>query len=266
MPRVITAPSKSSCSSLPALKVRAPSVRRTDLPFWTIGQLTSAFGIGYSVHRTTHADRRSHVPDAAYRLSFTTGGLLRAEATAIADLMLTMSDTDAVRRKAVSTNVVQQRTASSTERVTREVLQRLTELPKSGVEMLAQGPVEDGRHLMWLAACVRYQFLRDFGREVLRERPVVTSGDFDTFWNVQSSWVDGLRDTKPTTRNKLRQNTFRMLREAGYIDADGRVHPAQPSPAVADVIQTVSPELFTSFPMDVVQIATLVRNGRVGFS
>ncbi|MET9492790.1 DUF1819 family protein [Nocardia sp. NPDC006630] len=201
------------------------------------------------------------MPDTAYRLSFTTGGLLRTEATAIADLVLTTPDADTARRRAISANVVQQRMASSTERVTREVLQRLTALPKPGIELLAHGPVDDGRHLMWLAVCVRYRFLRDFGREVLRERPVVTNGDFDTFWNVQSSWVDALRDSKFSTRNKLRQNTFRMMREAGYLDAGGGVRPVQLSPAVVDVIRGVSPALFASFPLDTAQLAAVDRPG-----
>jgi Putative inner membrane protein (DUF1819) len=208
------------------------------------------------------------VPDSEYRLSFTTGGLLRAEAVAIADVVVSTGDAGAARDVAVKRNLVQQRTTASTVRVTREVLQRLATLPAAGLELVARGSLDDTRHVMWLAVCLRYRFLRDFGREVIRDR--YTSGrsslsheDFDTFWNLQSSWVDALRNATASTRAKLRQNTFRMLREAGLLSDDDRVLPVLPSPAVAEVITEVSPELLLSFPIDDAQVAALatVRSG-----
>ena len=203
------------------------------------------------------------MPDSEYRLSFTTGGLLRAEAVAIADVVVSTSDAGAARDVAVKRNLVQQRTTASTVRVTREVLQRLATLPAAGLELVARGSLDDTRHVMWLAVCLRYRFLRDFGREVIRDR--YTSGrsslsreDFDTFWNLQSSWVDALRNATASTRAKLRQNTFRMLREAGLLSDDDRVLPVLLSPTVAEVITEVSPELLLSFPIDDAQVAALV--------
>lgn len=208
------------------------------------------------------------MPDAAYRLSFTTGGLLRAEAIAVAEVLLSVGDAGAARERAIDQNLVQQRTTASTVRVTREVLQRLTALPPAGVELVARGSVHDTRHVMWLAACLRYRFLRDFGREVVRDR--YASGwsslayeDFDTFWNVQASWVDALRDAAESTRVKLRQNTFRMLREAGLLSPDDRLLPVVPSPTTAEVVGATSPELLLSFPIDDAQVATFaaIQNG-----
>jgi hypothetical protein len=208
------------------------------------------------------------MPDAAYRLSFTTGGLLRAEAVAVAGVLLSVGDSGAARARVVEQNLVQQRTTASTVRVTREVLQRLTALPPAGVELVARGSVDDTRHVMWLAACLRYRLLREFGRDVVRERyasgwSVLTYEDFDTFWNVQASWVDALRDATDSTRVKLRQNTFRMLREAGLLSTDDRVLPVLPSPAGAEVIMATSPELLLSFPINDVQVATFaaIQNG-----
>ncbi|MBY6414302.1 DUF1819 family protein [Rhodococcus sp. BP-252] len=205
--------------------------------------------------------------DIAYRLSFTTGGLFRTEAVAIAGLMVSGSDATSTRARAVELNLVQQRTASSTDRVTREVVQRLDELPAIGVELVAQGSVDDSRQVMWLAACLRYRFLRDFGREVVRERfvsgrGIVAQADFDTFWNLQSSWVDALRDAADTTRGKLRQNTFRMLREAGFLDEADQVLPMNLSPAVVAVVASASDELLLSFPIHDAQVAAFA--GRDG--
>ncbi|WP_433523884.1 hypothetical protein ACQPZ2_01035 [Nocardia pseudovaccinii] len=53
----------------------------------------------------------SHGP---YRLSFTTGGLLRAEAVALAEIAWSASNAKASRRKAFADNGFQQRTSSST--------------------------------------------------------------------------------------------------------------------------------------------------------
>lgn len=194
------------------------------------------------------------MPDRHYRLSFTTGGLLRDEAVAIAAVMTTVDNPTQVRQIALESNLVQQRTAASTSRVTREVVGRLRELPAPALVLVAHGPVDDTRHLMWLAACLRYSFLRDFGREVLRDRLVSGRGrlgndDFDTFWNLQSSWIDALRDATDSTRNKLRQNTFRILREAGLLSGDGEVLPANLAPEVSGVIADAGLELALSFPI-----------------
>jgi BrxA len=202
------------------------------------------------------------VPSATYRLSFTTGGLLRAQAVAIAEIVVSVGDISAARDIAVRRNLVQQRTAASTERVTREVVQRLAALPASGVDLVARGSGDDTRHIMWLAACLRYRFLRDFGREVIRDRytsgrSVLDLDDFDTFWNLQSSWIDALRDAAASTRGKLRQNTFRMIREAGLLSDDHHVLPVLLSPSAVAVIVEASAELLLSFPIDDAQIAAL---------
>ncbi|UNN05195.1 DUF1819 family protein [Rhodococcus opacus] len=207
------------------------------------------------------------VPDDAYRLSFTTGGLLRAEAVAIAGLLVTEPDAATARARAVELNLVQQRTAASTARVTREVVQRVDELPRAGVELVAHGSVDDSRQVMWLAACLRYRFLRDFGREVVRDRLLsgrntVEHADFDMFWNLQSSWVDALRDAADSTRVRLRQNTFLMLRQAGLLDDEGRVLPTNLSPGVAAVVAAAGDELLLSFPIHDAQVAALA--GRDG--
>lgn len=201
-----------------------------------------------------------------YRLSFTTGGLLRAEASGVADVILEMSDVGAARAVAVERNLVQQRTAASTARVTREVFQRVGELPHPALEIVARGSVDDSRLVMWLAACLRYRFLRDFGRDVLRDRlisgrPTVTYEDFDAFWNLQSSWVDALRDAADSTKNKLRQNTFRIIREAGLIDDESTVLPVHLSLGVGAVVAATGNELLLSFPIHDAQVAAFAGRG-----
>lgn len=189
-----------------------------------------------------------------YRLSFTTGGLLVDEAVRVASVVLSGGDASGAWTVAVERNLVQQRTRASTVRVTREVFQRVSELPESGLRVVAEGPGAQSRILLWIAACSRYRLLREFGRDVLRDRLVagrelVQPDDFDTYWNVQSAWVDKLRDAAPSTREKLRQNTFRMVREAGFVGDGGRVVAASPSSEVAEVIGCIDPALALSLPL-----------------
>ncbi|KXP14866.1 DUF1819 family protein [Tsukamurella pseudospumae] len=195
-----------------------------------------------------------------YRLSFTTGGLLMNECAAVAGLLLSEGDASRAWSVAVERNVVQQRVRRSTVRVTSEAVQRLAVVPRAGLRIIADGPGAQSRILMWVAACARYRLLRDFGREVLRdrllaERPLVEPDDFETFWNVQSAWVDALRDAAPSTRVKLRQTTFRMARDAGFLDEAGRVVAAALTSDTAQVISELDASLVMSLPLHDGQLA-----------
>ncbi|GAA1088619.1 DUF1819 family protein [Tsukamurella spumae] len=195
-----------------------------------------------------------------YRLSFTTGGLLVNESAAVAGLLLSEGDASRAWSVAVERNVVQQRIRSSTVRVTSEAVRRLAAVPRAGLRIIADGPGVQSRILLWVAACARYRLLRDFGREVLRdrllaERPLVEPDDFETFWNVQSAWVDALRDAAPSTRVKLRQTTFRMARDAGFLDEAGRVLAAALTSDTAQVISELDASLVMSLPLHHGQLA-----------
>ncbi|WP_158636062.1 DUF1819 family protein [Tsukamurella sputi] len=195
-----------------------------------------------------------------YRLSFTTGGLLVNESAAVAGLLLSEGDASRAWSVAVDRNVVQQRVRRSTVRLTSEAVQRLAVLPRAGLRIVADGPGAQSRILLWIAACARYRLLRDFGREVLRdrlltERPLIEPDDFETFWDVQSAWVDALRDAAPSTRVKLRQTTFRMVRDAGFVEGDGRVVAAALAPDSAQVISALDPSLVLSLPLHEGQLA-----------
>lgn len=195
-----------------------------------------------------------------YRLSFTTGGLMVTESAAVAGLLLSEGDASRAWSVAVERNVVQQRVRRSTVRVTSEAVQRLAVVPRAGLRIIADGPGTQSRILLWVAACARYRLLRDFGREVLRdrllaERPLVEPDDFETFWNVQSAWVDALRDAAPSTRVKLRQTTFRMARDAGFLDEAGRVVAAALTSDTAQVISDLDASLVMSLPLHDGQLA-----------
>lgn len=199
-------------------------------------------------------------PDNApqrYALSFTSGALLAREAVIAAPLFLELRDWDAVRARLNEDNLLQTRTESSRERVSREVVQRLAVLTEEELELLIDaGPAERG-YLMWAAACRRYAFIGDFAEEVVRERfllltPELRYDDFDAFLHHKALWHPELSGIKESTHRKLRQTLFRMLSEAGLL-ADGGIVPAVLSRRLCEVLSKQSPSNARFFPYRILQ-------------
>lgn len=195
-----------------------------------------------------------------YALSFTSGGLLVREADVVATVYLRERDWGAVRQVAIEGNLLQARTASSSVRLTRETIQRLGVMGDAELELLADSSLTERSHLMWVAACRRYELIGDFAEEVLRERfllltPTLGVDDFDRFITGKSLWHPELDELKPSTRTKLRQNIFRMLHEAGLCSENGEILPAVLSERVHDALAARTPSdvrfLPTNLPTEV---------------
>src|SRR5690554_3184855 len=97
-----------------------------------------------------------------YALSFTSGGLLVREADLLAAVYLRERDWGSVRQVVMERNLLQARTTSSSVRVTRETIQRLSVLDDVELELLADSSLTERCHLMWVAACRRYELIGDF--------------------------------------------------------------------------------------------------------
>ncbi|GAA1511049.1 hypothetical protein BJ978_001563 [Agromyces terreus] len=201
------------------------------------------------------------MPRERYALSFTSGGLLVREADVIVSEYLRMRDWAAVRQVVVERNLLQARTNSSSVRVTRETIQRLGALDDAELEILADASFTERCHLMWAAACRRYDLIGDFAEEVLRERfllmtPTVDAKDFDRFMAGKSLWHPELDELKPSTREKLRQTIFRMLHEAGLRTEAGAIIPALISERVQGVLAAREPSDIRFFPTTLTMEAT----------
>ncbi len=175
-------------------------------------------------------------------MAFTTGGLFHQESVKLAGLYLEMGDWGSVREKAVSENLMQARTWSSLQRVCREVVSRLETLRTAELELLVETTSLEQGYLLWVAVCRRYRFIADFAVEVLRERYMTlktdcSHEDFDAFFNGKAAWHAELDRIRPSTRNKLRQVLFKMLREADLLTANNTIAPAMLSPAFLKTIQ-----------------------------
>ena len=157
-----------------------------------------------------------------YSMAFTTGGLFHGESVALAMLFVELNDWDRVREKVLSENLLQSRILNTSKRQCREIISRLKTLDLKELDLLISGSTQEQKYLLWLAVCRHYRFIAEFAEEVIRERYIGLKRDlqydeFDFFFNKKSDWHPELEKIQPTTRNKLRQVLFKILREAELL-------------------------------------------------
>lgn len=192
-----------------------------------------------------------------YALSFTTGGLLEREAAVLAPVYIEHRDWVKVRDLAVEQNVLQARTYRTGVRLVRETVKRMSALADREVEILADVTATERGHLMWAAACRRYDLVGEFAEEVLRERFLTLAGtvsyeDYDSFYRAKAMWRDELDAVSAATYKKLRQVLFKMMVEAGLLTAKGAIEPALVSARVAECLIERTPSDIRFFPTRVV--------------
>lgn len=188
-----------------------------------------------------------------YALSFTSGALLMREALVAAPIYLREGDWARVRELIEEDNLLQTRTRSSGFRLAREVAQRLAVLTNDEMELLLDATPTERGHLMWAAACRRYDLIGEFAEEVLRERylvlaPTLRYDDFDSFIRGKTLWHEEVSDLQDSTLLKLRSTVFRMLVEAGFLSDDGHIVQAMFSTRVADALSSRTPSDIRFFP------------------
>jgi hypothetical protein len=199
-----------------------------------------------------------------YKLSFTSGGLLAREATVAAPIYMRVHDWVLVRAEIDAFNLLQARTISSGRRTTRELVQRLSTLSEAEIELLVDATSTERGHVMWAAACRRYELIGDFAEEVMREKflllnPVLVPKDFDGFVRSKTLWRAELEATTDSTMRKLRTNLFLMIREAGFVSDDGHIVASSLSQRVANVLAARTPSDIRFFPVVDVQAGRAAR-------
>jgi hypothetical protein len=193
--------------------------------------LLRTFQRGHVSNNSTSAQR--------YALSFTTGGLLEREASVLAPLYGEHRNWAKVRSTAV--------------RRVRETINRMSALSDRGIEMLAGVTASERGHLMWAAACRRYDLIGEFAEEVLRERfltlaGTVSYGDYDSYYRGKAIWHDELSEVTDLSYKKLRQVLFKMMIEAELVTAKGAIEPVLLSAHVAELLAQSAPSDIRFFP------------------
>ena len=187
-------------------------------------------------------------------MSFTTGSLFYLESVKLAELFITLNDWNAVRNKVLSENLLQARTQNTSKRVCREIISRLKTLTPLEIDLLINGSPQEQTYLLWIAVCRRYKFIADFAVEIIRENYLslktdLTHQDFDSIFNKKSECHSELDKIKPTTKNKLRQILFKILREVDLLTANNTINAALLSPRLVETLLLNYRQDLLLFPM-----------------
>lgn len=192
------------------------------------------------------------LPSAKYQMSFTTGGLFLRESVPAVELYLLHRDWKKVRELLLSENLIQARTISSAQRVTREICQRLALLSTEQLQLLVSGTTQERQGLLWVSVCKRYAFIKDFMAEVVRENflrlnMVLHPSDYDIFFHAKEEWHEELERLSQSTRAKLKQVLYKIMREAEILTKDDMIIPAMLTARLAQVLVADNPDWLRVF-------------------
>jgi hypothetical protein len=194
------------------------------------------------------------VVQPAYKMSFSTGGLFVNESISVARLHKAGESWKETILTAMADGSTSLPKAASNRRTLREIANRVSCLTEEERHFLInQSDRPEQEALLWLAACRAYRFVREFAIEVIRERFMSYRVDlpldaFDHFFDGKAEWHPELTKISPSTRLKLRQILFRMLREAGVIDGASNIRPAYLSSRVIALIDHNAADDLLVFP------------------
>lgn len=188
-----------------------------------------------------------------YRMSYGTGGLFLNESVAIARLYQELGDWSAVKKAAGAKGVIPFRKQSSVTRSVREIANRLEVLKADEIDLLCHGDYADQLSVLWLALCRGYRFIGEFAVELLSERFLsfrthITYDDFDAFYAAKAEWEPDLEAISTSTREKLRQVLFRLMREAGILHEGDHICRALLSPSFTALMAQSDPHELRYFP------------------
>lgn len=188
-----------------------------------------------------------------YTLSFTAAPLLANETVKLAECYILTRDWEKVKHIAVRDNIIQAGRLATLKRIVAELVIRLRTLAEHEIDFLVRAEYPDREYVLWIAVCRCYTFIADFATEVVYQQFVagkgsVTYDDYASFFNQKSQWHPELEALTDSTRGKLRQVLFKILRECGIIDKSKQIIPILPARAFLDIIGTGNEREMMFFP------------------
>lgn len=181
------------------------------------------------------------MPEVQYKMSFTTGGLFYSESLVLLEEYQRTRNWQAVQAVAIQENLLQSRTKNSAKRRVGEILARLSLLTDEQLSLLGSGSAAEQRYLLWIAVCKRFAFIHDFAVEVLREKffrmdLLLSIEEYSYFFDSKAEWHAELEKLKTSTRKRMQQVLFQIMREAEIISAANMIIPALPTIELIRVI------------------------------
>lgn len=182
-----------------------------------------------------------------YNIGFTRTALLR-ETVAVAQLYCELGDWTEIRERIKRENLLQTRTARSSEIIVSEVIKRLSLLTDDQIVLIADDYDQDVYQLVWIALCKQYHFIGDFSLEVLA--PAHLSGkyeidhsDYDYFFNSKADWHPELEIVSDKTRSNARLAIFQIMRQCNLVSEANQLI----SQMISSAVQNCSPESDLAF-------------------
>jgi len=168
--------------------------------------------------------------DFIYTMSFTSGGLFFNESLQVAEVYDKTQDWKKARKQVLTENLLQSRTESSAKRRAGEICTRLKLLTEDQLQLLLSGARQEQQYLLWVAVCKRYSFIREFMVEVVREKYLrmdlnLQPADYEIFFADKAEWHEELEQLRDSTRKRLRQALFQIMREAEIISFENMIIP-----------------------------------------
>ena len=189
-----------------------------------------------------------------YNMSFTTGGLFYQESLRILDVFQRELDWDKTREEVLVNNLIQARTESSAVRRVQEVIIRLKGLTEKQLNLLFSGTSHEQLYLLWIAVCKRHSFITDFAIKVVREKflrmdLLLETSDYEVFFQESAEWHEELDQLADSTKIKLRQVLFKIMREAEILSKDNMIIPGLVTPELVSVLAKDNPVWLTTLPV-----------------
>lgn len=192
--------------------------------------------------------------DKKYNMSFTSGGLFYNESLIALEVYQQDQDWAKARERLLAENLFQARTQKSATTRTRDVCYRLEKLTDKELQLLAKGSTQEQAYLLWVAVCKHHPFINDFAIEVLREKflrmdLLLEYADYDIFFEEKAEWHDELEQLTDSTKAKLRQALFKIMREAEILSKDNMIMPGLITQEMALVLAQDNPVWLTVLPV-----------------
>lgn len=200
-----------------------------------------------------------------YNLSFTTGALYYHESLVIVNTYIEVNNWVKCKEIIFSKNLLQAKTISSMKKILNEIISRIKLLTEGQIKFIVNGSKQEQIALIWLAICKKYQFIKDFAIEVIREKFLtfdyfLTESDYTRFFNSKIDWHPELESITELTSKKIKQVLFRILREAEIIGKNNEILPSILSKELISEILLDPTINFSIFPISENTIQSL-KNG-----
>ena len=188
-----------------------------------------------------------------YRLSFGTGNAYINESNLILKKYLENKDWKETEKYSIENNILNTNKLVSAKRIFREISLRLKSLSNEEQEFFIRSNYVDQSILIWISICRTYRFIGDFSSMIILEKfnsyqLELDYNDFNYFYEKQKVFHEELNLLKDSTRKKLRQVIFRIMKDLNIISKIKKITPLLPSKEIKEISKSTKKDLKLFLP------------------